>query len=168
MDSRRYRKSQNFYEEAGQFFVSAHVLSQLKRYAMIMAVMMPRETWTDERLDDLSKKVDDGFARLDGDIRELRAEVKAQGDSLRGEIKSQGETLRAEIKTQGETLRGEMNDLRSEMNARFDATLGSTNERFESINARFESINARFDALNRNLLAVAAAIIAAVIGSNAF
>ena len=39
--------------------------------------MMPREKWTDERLDDLNKKVDDGFARLDADLRELRAEVAA-------------------------------------------------------------------------------------------
>jgi hypothetical protein len=47
-----------------------------------MTVMMPREKWTDERLDDLNKKVDDGFAdtkaemragfaRLDADIRDL-------------------------------------------------------------------------------------------------
>jgi len=42
---------------------------------MLMAVMMPREKWTDERLDDLNKMVDDGFARLDADIRELRSEM---------------------------------------------------------------------------------------------
>ena len=48
---------------------------------MIMAVMV-REAWTDERLDDLGKKVDRGFARLDADIRELRGEIK----ELRGEI----------------------------------------------------------------------------------
>jgi hypothetical protein len=30
-----------------------------------MTVMpMPREKWTDERLDDLNKKVDDGFAEM--------------------------------------------------------------------------------------------------------
>jgi hypothetical protein len=29
--------------------------------------------WTDERLDDLARKVDAGFNRLDGDIRELRS-----------------------------------------------------------------------------------------------
>ena len=81
---------------------------------MIVAVMMPRETWTDERLDDLNKKVDDGFARLDQDIRELRKEIKGQGDGLRAEM------------------------------------------------------NARFDAANRNLIAVTVAIIAAIIGSNAF
>lgn len=45
---------------------------------MLMVVMTPREKWTDERLDDLNKKVDDlktemreGFARVDADIREL-------------------------------------------------------------------------------------------------
>jgi hypothetical protein len=51
-----------------------------------MAVMVPRENWTDERLDDLNKKVDDGFARLDADIRELRRDLNHQVDGLRGEM----------------------------------------------------------------------------------
>lgn len=43
-----------------------------------MAVMMtPRESWTDQRLSDLDKKVDEGFARTDRDIRELRGEMNA-------------------------------------------------------------------------------------------
>jgi hypothetical protein len=33
---------------------------------------MERTMWTDERLDDLSQKVDAGFDRLDRDIRDLR------------------------------------------------------------------------------------------------
>jgi hypothetical protein len=36
-----------------------------------MVIMTPREKWTDERLDDLNKKVDDGFARVHADIRDL-------------------------------------------------------------------------------------------------
>jgi hypothetical protein len=54
-----------------------------------MAVMMPREKWTDERLDDLNKKVDDGFTRLDRridrldeDIKDLRREMKAGFDAV--------------------------------------------------------------------------------------
>jgi hypothetical protein len=58
-----------------------------------MAVMTPREKWTDERLDDLSKKVDDGFAdtkaemregfaRVDGEIRELRKDMNARFDAM--------------------------------------------------------------------------------------
>jgi tetrahydromethanopterin S-methyltransferase subunit G len=50
---------------------------------MLMAVMMsPRENWTDERLDDLNKKVDNGFARVDTDIRELRQEMNARFDAM--------------------------------------------------------------------------------------
>ena len=33
---------------------------------------MPRATWTDERLDDLSESIRNGFERVDTDIRELR------------------------------------------------------------------------------------------------
>ena len=31
--------------------------------------------WTDERLDDLARRMDSGFERVDRDIRELRGEV---------------------------------------------------------------------------------------------
>ena len=31
--------------------------------------------WTDERLDDLSNRVDAGFDRVDRDIRELRSDI---------------------------------------------------------------------------------------------
>ena len=34
-----------------------------------------RTAWTDERLDDLGNRMDAGFARVDADIRELRAEI---------------------------------------------------------------------------------------------
>ena len=38
---------------------------------MLMAVMMsPRERWTDERIDDLSAKVDKGFSDLKIDMKE--------------------------------------------------------------------------------------------------
>jgi hypothetical protein len=32
--------------------------------------------WTDHRLDDLSKRMDSGFARVDRDLHELRTEVR--------------------------------------------------------------------------------------------
>lgn len=34
-----------------------------------------RENWTDERLDDLNHRVDEGFRRIDADIRELRTQL---------------------------------------------------------------------------------------------
>ncbi len=51
--------------------------------------MMVRETWTDERLDDLTKHMDRGFDRVDarfgcveGSIRELHAEVDKRFDKV--------------------------------------------------------------------------------------
>lgn len=50
-----------------------------------MAVMpAPRETWTDERLDDLNKKVDDGFHEVRAEIRQFRTEVGARFDAVDG------------------------------------------------------------------------------------
>ena len=36
-----------------------------------------RIAWKDERLDDLARRMDAGFDRVDADIRELRAEMGA-------------------------------------------------------------------------------------------
>jgi hypothetical protein len=36
-----------------------------------------REKWTDERLDDMSERMSQGFQRVDADLRELRADMKA-------------------------------------------------------------------------------------------
>ena len=44
---------------------------------------MERMGWTDARLDDLSRRVDAGFARVDADIRELRAELRSELGALR-------------------------------------------------------------------------------------
>ena len=43
---------------------------------------MERVAWTDERLDDLSRRMDTGFERIDRDIRELRAELRSETGSL--------------------------------------------------------------------------------------
>lgn len=53
-----------------------------------------REAWTDERLDDLNAKVDDGFRRQDVQVAEVRTEVR--------------------------DVRGEVRELRTVMNGRFD------------------------------------------------
>lgn len=38
---------------------------------------MQRLAWTDERLDDFSRRMDAGFERVDHDIRDLRSEMHA-------------------------------------------------------------------------------------------
>jgi len=53
-----------------------------------------RETWTDERLDDLAEAMRSGFARVDEDIRDLRREIHDGFASLRTELRAE---LHAEI-----------------------------------------------------------------------
>lgn len=71
---------------------------------MLMAVMMPREKWTDERLDDLNKKVDDGFARLEESIAETKTEMRAGFTRVDADIRG---------------LRGELNAMNRNMIAGF-------------------------------------------------
>lgn len=55
--------------------------------------MSVRESWTDERLDDLSQKVDQGFGRLDAEMRALNARF----DSLQRVLLQVGFTLGAAL-----------------------------------------------------------------------
>lgn len=43
---------------------------------------MERLAWTDERLDDLSRRVDAGFERVDLDMRKLRGVIEALRTTL--------------------------------------------------------------------------------------
>jgi hypothetical protein len=43
---------------------------------------LARESWTDDRLDDLARRMDAGFRRVDDDIRELRGEMNGRFDSI--------------------------------------------------------------------------------------
>jgi len=49
---------------------------------------MQRVARTDERLDDLSTRMDAGFERVDRDIRDLRGEMNSGFADLRGEIEA--------------------------------------------------------------------------------
>ncbi len=55
--------------------------------------MSVRESWTDQRLDDLSKKVDQGFARLDEDMRALNGRF----DSLQRTLLQVGGVMTAAL-----------------------------------------------------------------------
>lgn len=47
---------------------------------------MKRFAWTDERIDDLSRRMDIGFKRVDSDMGELKSEMRAGFADLRGEV----------------------------------------------------------------------------------
>jgi hypothetical protein len=68
--------------------------------------------WTDERLDDLARRMDAGFVRLDRDLRDLRAEI----GGLRVEMRQEIGGLRQEMGQEVGGLRQEIASLRGTMN----------------------------------------------------
>jgi hypothetical protein len=92
-----------------------------------MAVMA-REAWTDERLDDLNQKVDNGFEEMRtefqavrGEMREefqaVRSEMREEFQAVRSEIQSEFQAVRGEIRTELQGFRGELGEIRTEMGA---------------------------------------------------
>jgi hypothetical protein len=58
--------------------------------------VMAREAWTDERLDDLTKHMDEGFREVRAELRQQRGEFAALREEF-AEVKSQGAKTDAKI-----------------------------------------------------------------------
>jgi hypothetical protein len=67
-----------------------------------------RETWTDERLDDLSRRVEHGFGRLDERFDRLEGRINAR-------IDAQGAELSRRIDAQSAELGGRIDALQRTM-----------------------------------------------------
>jgi hypothetical protein len=128
-----------------------------------------RNHWTDDRLDDLSQRMDEGFNRVDADLRELRREIRDQGKDLRAEMAEMGSGLRVEMADLGKSLRTDTadlgNSLRTETNDLGKSLRAETADLGKSLrgemSTRFDALDARFDAMQRLLIQVAGALIAA-------
>lgn len=107
-----------------------------------------RESWTDERLDDLNAKVDRGFERIEADLRAQRLETRTEFVAVRGEMKAGFDRMEARFEKTDE---------------RFDRM----SERFDHMNERFDRMNERFEGLHRLLFRSTVVLIAALIGLNA-
>jgi tetrahydromethanopterin S-methyltransferase subunit G len=82
-----------------------------------------REAWTDERLDDLTKRVDEGFRESRQDQRSFRGEIKLDFASLRTEVDSRFDKV----------------------DERFEGLESSIDARFDKVDKRFDAIDRRFD-----------------------
>jgi ElaB/YqjD/DUF883 family membrane-anchored ribosome-binding protein len=81
-----------------------------------MAVM-PREAWTDERLDDLTKRVDEGFVETRTEFRAVRSEMQTEFQAVRSEMRGEFQAVRAEMKAEFQAVRAEIGEVRSEVGA---------------------------------------------------
>lgn len=58
-----------------------------------MIAVMARETWTDERLDDLKGQVEKGFDEVKGEVREVRGEVRELRTEMNARFDSMQRTM---------------------------------------------------------------------------
>lgn len=98
-----------------------------------------RQSWTDDRLDDLARRVDSGFNQVHEDIAALRSGQERLGSDSRAELRGEIGSVRAEIGA-----------LRAEMNA------------------RLEALEARFDRLQATMVGGFISIFAALIATRLF
>src|SRR3954462_14512347 len=103
-----------------------------------------REAWTDERLDDLNKKVDDGFQEMHAEFRALRGEMKSEFQAVRADMTSEFQAVRAEMK-------GEFQAVRAEMKGEFQAVRAEMKGEFQGVRGEIQGIRNELAAMNRNL-----------------
>jgi tetrahydromethanopterin S-methyltransferase subunit G len=94
-----------------------------------------RQSWTDERLDDLNQRMDNGFARVDADIRALNVKLDDRFDRLSERF----------------------DDRFDRMNERFD-------ERFDGLNAKFDAMQRTMLQVGGAMIAALVGALATVVG----
>lgn len=131
---------------------------------------MPREKWTDHRLDEFKENVDGGYVRLEAAINASAAGLEtkmadgfARVDEKFAEIDKKFEKVDERFDKVDERF--------DKVDERFDKVEGKIESGIKELrgemNLRFQGLDARFDSLQRSLLAATIVIIAAFIGTNA-
>jgi len=104
---------------------------------------MARQNWTDdrieERFDRVEGQISDLRIEMRTEIKDLRGEIKDQGDELRGEIKDQGDELRMQIKGQGDELRTEIKEQGKELRAEIAAGDAGLRREIVGVEARLRT-----------------------------
>jgi len=98
-------------------------------------VVMPRERWTDEKLDQT-------FGRIDGDLRELRVEMRTGFEQIDKRFE-------------------EIDKRFDQVDKRFERV----DKRFEQVDKRFERFEDKIDALQQSMTTWFVSLFFAIIGS---
>jgi chromosome segregation ATPase len=67
-----------------------------------------RDAWTDERMDDLNHRVDEGFNEVSREFRAVRLEVRTEFAAVRSEMKTEFAAVRSEMKGEFAAVRSEI------------------------------------------------------------
>jgi hypothetical protein len=83
---------------------------------------MVRETWTDERLDDLAKRMDNGFGEVGAELRQQREQTALVREEL-GALRNQQEAMNSRFDDQQTNMNVRFDDQRNHVDTSFNALM---------------------------------------------
>ena len=86
-----------------------------------------REAWTDERLDDLTNRVDEGFVRADARTDRFEDQV----DARLAQVDARFDKLEERVDNGFDRMARDMRDLRVELRGEMDTRFGRLESRFD-------------------------------------
>ena len=94
------------------------------------------QEWTDGRLDDFDRKVDQRFDRVEAELGAMRFEMRSEFTAVRGEIAG----LRTELAGEIEGVRGEIAGLRKEVAGEIAGVRGETSGLRKDVAGEFANV----------------------------
>jgi chromosome segregation ATPase len=113
-------------------------------------------------MDDLADQVKDGFARADGEFKDVRAEIRGlRGEVAEGFARVDGEfkDVRGEVANGFARVDGEFRDVRADIRAVRGEIGTLRTELKDEMDKGFERIDKRFDRLHHWAVAIAVALL---------
>ncbi len=108
-----------------------------------MASVMARETWTDERLDDLKQAVTEGFADNRGELRAIRTDMREELSAMRTDMREELSAMRTD-------MREELSAMRTDMRDEFKAVRADTKDGFTAVRAEIGELRGEIAAQGRS------------------
>ena len=119
-----------------------------------------RQSWTDDRLDDLNGKVDALHLEMRTEFKAVRAEMKEEFAAVRTEMKEEFAAVRTEMKE-------EFGAVRAETREEFKAVRTEMRGGFAEVREGFERLDDRILATHRMMFGFCGLMLSALIGLTA-
>jgi len=118
-------------------------------------------SWSDDRLDELSRRTERGFGEVKGEVKELSRRTDKGFDEVKGEIKD----LSRRTDKSFDEVKGEIKDLSRRTDKGFEEVKGEIKDLSRRTDEGFKEVRQELKHSNRTMIGVGGTVVAAIIGS---
>jgi tetrahydromethanopterin S-methyltransferase subunit G len=119
-----------------------------------------RQSWSDDRLDDLKDRVETGFAQMDQRSARIEARLEAGFDRLDAKIDAKIGQLDAKIDAK-------IGQLDAKIDSKVDGVAAELRQEmksgFDGVDRRFDAMQQRFDAMQQTIIRVGGGLIGVLV-----